>query len=437
MALRVAVVGAGAAGLCAARHILSKPGSFSPPVVFESGPSVGGTWIYEDQHGPSTHSSMYHNLRTNLPKEVMMFPDFPFDPDLDSFISHREVLVYLQKYCKNFSIGPNIRFNTAVECVRPVVMETADRKSKTEWEVTSSDGAGSKRTERFDSVFVCSGHYSDPHIPDISGLQHFRGEVLHSHSYRRPEAFSGQTVVVLGARASGIDISMELSTVAHKVFLSHRAPPLSFPLPSNVSETDSIQRVQDDGTVLFQGGTVVRADVLLLCTGYHFSFSFVSGSVLDVRLESDFVGPLYRLLLPPTSPSIYFIGLCQQICPFPHFHCQVQYCLAVLEGAVSLPSAQQMALECSSWLDDRLRRGVQQRHLLRLDQEQWDYCSALARDANFSPICAAVRSLYEHVWNQRRQCPLQYRRHNYRLLSDTQWETVPPAVQEAQLQAAE
>ena len=25
------------------------------------------------------HSSMYKNLRTNLPKEVMAFPDFPFD----------------------------------------------------------------------------------------------------------------------------------------------------------------------------------------------------------------------------------------------------------------------------------------------------------------------------------------------------------------------
>ena len=34
---------------------------------------------------------------------------------------------------------------------------------------------------------------------------------MHSHSYRVPEPYSGQSVVVLGAGASGLDISMELA----------------------------------------------------------------------------------------------------------------------------------------------------------------------------------------------------------------------------------
>ena len=37
------------------------------------------------------------------------------------------------------------------------------------------------------------------------------GTVMHSHSYRVPEPYSGQSVVVLGAGASGVDISMELA----------------------------------------------------------------------------------------------------------------------------------------------------------------------------------------------------------------------------------
>ena len=44
---------------------------------------------------------MYKNLKTNLPKEVMAFPDFPFLPKEKSFIEHREVLEYLQRHAEN------------------------------------------------------------------------------------------------------------------------------------------------------------------------------------------------------------------------------------------------------------------------------------------------------------------------------------------------
>ena len=42
------------------------------------------------------HSSMYRNLRTNLPREVMSYTDFPFTRTwLDSrrFCSHQEVMI--------------------------------------------------------------------------------------------------------------------------------------------------------------------------------------------------------------------------------------------------------------------------------------------------------------------------------------------------------
>lgn len=43
------------------------------------------------------------------------------------------------------------------------------------------------------------------------------GKVLHSHGYRYAEPFSGQSVVVLGASASGLDISIELAKVGAQV----------------------------------------------------------------------------------------------------------------------------------------------------------------------------------------------------------------------------
>ena len=75
---------------------------------------------------------MYKNLKTNLPKEVMAFPDFPFLPKEKSFIEHREVLEYLQRYCHHFQLEQFVSFNTLVSKVNPI-----ETSQSTRWEVTS------------------------------------------------------------------------------------------------------------------------------------------------------------------------------------------------------------------------------------------------------------------------------------------------------------
>jgi len=73
--IRVAVVGTGAAGLVALRHLRDRLEAFQP-VAFEQTPHVGGTWVYTDDVGIDSttgrpvHSSMYRDMHVNLPKEV-------------------------------------------------------------------------------------------------------------------------------------------------------------------------------------------------------------------------------------------------------------------------------------------------------------------------------------------------------------------------------
>ena len=84
--VRVAVVGGGAAGLAAAKELRAEGHT---PVVFEQGTDVGGVWVYDarvesddvtgtDPSRAKVHGSMYASLRTNLPREVMGYPSFPF-----------------------------------------------------------------------------------------------------------------------------------------------------------------------------------------------------------------------------------------------------------------------------------------------------------------------------------------------------------------------
>ena len=61
--MKVAVVGAGPAGLCCARHLTKLKEHFQCQ-VFEKAKEVGGTWVYTPiSSSMDVHSSIYKNLR--------------------------------------------------------------------------------------------------------------------------------------------------------------------------------------------------------------------------------------------------------------------------------------------------------------------------------------------------------------------------------------
>ena len=65
--VRVCVIGGGAAGLCALRHLTSDLNYFEPE-AFEQTGDTGGTWVYIDktgldENGLPIHTSMYRDLR--------------------------------------------------------------------------------------------------------------------------------------------------------------------------------------------------------------------------------------------------------------------------------------------------------------------------------------------------------------------------------------
>jgi hypothetical protein len=48
-------------------------------------------------------------FRTNIPKEIMPFPDFPFHETEASFVHHTDVLKYLKKYAQYYDLYKHIR----------------------------------------------------------------------------------------------------------------------------------------------------------------------------------------------------------------------------------------------------------------------------------------------------------------------------------------
>ncbi|KAI3895737.1 hypothetical protein MKW98_025528 [Papaver atlanticum] len=158
---KVAVIGAGPAGLVASRELCREG---LEVVVFERNNQVGGTWVYNS------------NLIFLESREVMGFSDYPFvakvkdGRDTRRFPHHSEVLHYFEDFANHFGLIELIRFETEVIYVGLLEEEEELKKG---WVVKSRKkgevGNSSVARDVFGAVVVCSGQYTQPNIAEIPG----------------------------------------------------------------------------------------------------------------------------------------------------------------------------------------------------------------------------------------------------------------------------
>lgn len=176
--VRAAVIGGGVAGLCAARELQLEGHRV---VIFEKADRLGGTWVYDpriesdplgvDPTREIVHSSLYRSLRTNLPRQLMGFLDYPLpkreDGDPRSFPGHEEMLWFLNRFADDFGLVELVKFNTEVVRVARVDPERSDG-----WLVESVTREGGPLTasrEVFEAVVVCTGTFTEPELATVSG----------------------------------------------------------------------------------------------------------------------------------------------------------------------------------------------------------------------------------------------------------------------------
>ncbi|KAL6444927.1 hypothetical protein ACFW04_002140 [Cataglyphis niger] len=416
---RIAIIGGGVAGLVVARHMVTRLNTYNL-MLFEQSDQIGGTWVYTDEthldkHGLLIHSSMYKNLRTNIPKEIMQIPDFPFqNQEGPSFAHHSVIREYLLDYAKQFNLYPYIKLNTLVKHVEPEILENG----QTLWTVTYKDLESKvETTKTFDAVVLCNGHYTVGHIPHIPGIESFHGGCIHSHQYRIPEVYAGKKVCILGASWSGIDIAMEVSQYADKVYLSHNLTEhIDTKMSSNVEQRPNIESVQGN-VFFFRDGSSAEVDSFIYCTGYKFTYPFMSTKV-EIRTDDNHVEPIYKLLVHMDYTNLFFMGLPAIVIPFPMFHIQAQYILGVLEGRIQLPSPQRMREEYESEKKSLLDQGIQLRHINKLKDRQWAYYDEIAAAANVPSFPPVIRKIFDHVIDMRDINFTTYKNYQYRIINN-------------------
>lgn len=421
--LPVCVIGAGLSGLASIKKLRDRGIEVE---CFEIGSDIGGNWRYDNDNG---RSPAYASLHIDTSRDRFQFADFPMPKHFPVYPHHSQVLEYLEAYTKRFGLRTAISFRREVVSVNPVADD--------QWDVEVKDlDTGTSRVRSYRAVVVSNGHHWLPNIPDAEGP--FAGDVIHAQAYRTPEPFIGKDVVVVGVGNTGVDIACDLSWHAKSVTLSTRSGahvlpryvlgrpldrlstrlssrmPLAmqqtiysallfavrgrqeeygFPVPDapvltqhpTVSQ-DVLRLVKDgqidvqrgisrttEGEVVFVDGTTKAADAIIYATGYRIGFPFLDDDVAPV--SDNYIG-LYKRVVPPDWPGLYFVGLIQPVGALPPLvEAQARWVSILVDGA-PLPTVPTMKAEISrdrQALEDRYQD--RQRHTIQVDY--WPYLDSI------------------------------------------------------------
>ena len=397
---KVAIIGAGPAGLAAARWLVRE--GFDP-ILFEQGNRLGGQWSAD-----ARYSGIWPSMHTNTCREMTQFSDLPHEAGTPVYPNNRTMLAYLERYADRFDLRPCIRLRTQVIAVRQSVGDG--------WSIRTMGDDGVEHEEVYPYAVVASGRFNKPRLPEVHGLESFTGPngVIHAFHYKEPHRYVGQRVLVAGCSVSALEIASDLAMLgaARVVTTSRRqryvvqkivagvpiehlmhtrqAAKLQMQSPqvaaaelkrlilatSGSPETFGALKPDEDvaiagvtqcqhylslvaegrigvkpwitsiegQTVTFLDGSRKEFDGLIFGTGFDLNLPFLSVELQRRLASSTSPLDLYECTFHPDLPGLAFAGMFQVGGPYlPPIELQARWIAYALSGARPLPSKHAMA----------------------------------------------------------------------------------------------
>jgi dimethylaniline monooxygenase (N-oxide forming) len=401
---RVAVIGAGAGGLTALKSLIELG---LAPVAFEASSRLGGVWVYRDsenQRGPG-----YRSLRTNTSKQITAFSDLPFGAEVPDFPGRSNVEQYLGEYARTFGLEPFVRFGVRVESLRRsadekwVVAASTIGEQQFDWVVVCSGIFRRPVIPAVDGLDTFTGeviHSIDYRVPEPFAGRHVLIVGLGSSAVDiANDLLTVADRVSISTRRGAWVVPREvcgrpLDHQASRLFLSLPGPARrvlrqqailreyerrglqqpthlwgsrGIPFHPKVAPSvtsDQIARHVQSGTidakpaishiraetVKFVDGSRLCPHAIILCTGYSPDFPFLPSELIPWSTAEH---GLYRLVFPPGTAGLAFIGVCRAQGPIlPIVEMQARWVAQVVAGKLSLPTPAAMWRE----IQERVRK---------------------------------------------------------------------------------
>jgi cation diffusion facilitator CzcD-associated flavoprotein CzcO len=156
----------------------------------EKWPRIGDSW-----------RKRYHSLALHNSIHLNHLPYMEFPPTWPKYIPKDMLGNWFEFYADAMEI--NCLTNTEF------VAATWDDTAQT-WTAQLQHADGSERVMRPRHLVFANGVSSYPMIPELPGLQDFKGEVIHSEGFDSGAAWKGKNAFILGTGSSANDIALDL-----------------------------------------------------------------------------------------------------------------------------------------------------------------------------------------------------------------------------------
>lgn len=197
----IAIVGAGFSGIGLAIHL--KQSGFGNFVVFERGDEVGGTWNY----------NTYPGCGCDVPSHLYSFSFAPNPNWSRTYSKQPEILDYLRDCVDRFGIANHFR-------LQHTVLGAQWNDEQRLWHIDTDRGRVEARV-----LIVAMGPLTEPHIPELPGLDSFEGTVFHSARWNHDYDLAGKQVASIGTGASAIQYVPAIAGEVARLHVVQRTPP--------------------------------------------------------------------------------------------------------------------------------------------------------------------------------------------------------------------
>ena len=264
----VLVVGGGQAGLSIGARLKQLN---IDALVVDREDRIGDNWRHR-----------YHALTLHNQVQVNHLPYLPFPANWPTYIPKDKLAGWFEAYVEIMELD----FWTRTEFSGGSYDALTER-----WTVTLRLADGSSRTMHPKHVVMATGMSDAPKLPNIPGLEDFRGQVIHSHQYADAAPWKQRDVVVIGTGTSGHDIAQDLHSNGARVTLVQRSPTLVL----NIEPSAQLPYVlYGEGHALEDCDLITASMPLALMKTAHRSMA-KQATVLDQQLIKDLTGVGFKI----------------------------------------------------------------------------------------------------------------------------------------------
>ncbi|HWY25425.1 MAG TPA: NAD(P)/FAD-dependent oxidoreductase, partial [Nevskia sp.] len=198
---RVVIIGSGFGGLSMGYSL--KQAGIDSFTILEKARDVGGVW----------RENTYPGAACDVPSHLYSFSFEPHYPWSCRYGKQGEILDYLRHVARKQDLLRHVRFGCEV-------LGADWDEARALWRIRLRGG------ELIEAEMLVSavGQLHQPEIPQLPGLEKFRGRTFHSARWDHDFDFKGKTVAVVGTGPSAVQLVPEIAKEVKSLHLYQRSP---------------------------------------------------------------------------------------------------------------------------------------------------------------------------------------------------------------------